>query len=142
MQLTRVRTTDSIWGFSVFGSFGDEYREEITINYQYDDSSLRMNTDGNKDSIFLQVMFSPQILDVKRQPSTSLLTAIAKIGGLFALLRFSVILNLWHHSLFVKKMNILQGAKLVKSTAAKISLNNSMSMDESSLVDGCDKAIV
>jgi hypothetical protein len=34
-----------------------------------------------------------------------MLTAIAKIGGLFALLRFSVFLQLWHHSLFVKKIN-------------------------------------
>jgi hypothetical protein len=41
-------------------------------------------------------MFEPQMLDIVRQPSTSLLTAVAKIGGLFALLRFAVFLNLWH----------------------------------------------
>ncbi len=53
-------------------------------------------------------MFEPQMLDVVRQPSTSLLTAVAKIGGLFALLRFAVFLNLWHRSLFTKEMNSKQ----------------------------------
>jgi|LauGreDrversion4_2_1035121.scaffolds.fasta_scaffold614493_1 hypothetical protein len=25
VQLTRVRTTDGIWGFYIFGGFGDQY---------------------------------------------------------------------------------------------------------------------
>lgn len=93
-----------------------------------------MTTPGLKTSIVLQVMFSPQILDVRRQPSTSLLTAIAKIGGLFALLRFSILLNLWHQSLFDKKMNSgHQDAKAIGVVPA--SLNKSVIMDEASLVD-------
>ena len=52
-----------------------------------------------------------------------MLTAIAKIGGLFALLKFSVLLQLWHHSLFVKQMN--KNTSLFKSsTKALLSLNN------------------
>ncbi len=93
-----------------------------------------MTTPGLKTSIFLHAFFSPQILDVRRQPSTSLLTAIAKIGGLFALLRFSILLNLWHQSLFDKKMNSgHQGAKVIGVVPA--SLNNSVIIDEASLVD-------
>jgi hypothetical protein len=53
VQLSRVRTTDSIWGFSLLGSFGDQYKEEITVNYQYDDSALKIETGGSTHSIFI-----------------------------------------------------------------------------------------
>ena len=125
VQLSRVRTTDSIWGFSLLGSFGDQYKEEITVNYQYDDSALKIETGGSTHSIFIQIMFSPEIQEINRQPSISLLTAIAKIGGLFALLKFSVLLQLWHQSLFVKKMNSNRAPQLMKSySKIPLSLNN------------------
>ena len=53
-----------------------------------------------------------------------MLTAIAKIGGLFALLKFSVLLQLWHHSLFVKQMNKNTSLTTKSSTKPLLSLNN------------------
>jgi hypothetical protein len=47
-----VRTTQSIRGFSLFGSFGDKYREDITVNYQDDKTTLNIET-GDKNSIFI-----------------------------------------------------------------------------------------
>ena len=45
------------------------------------------------------------MIDILREPESSLVAAIAKIGGLFAILRVSIVLNLWHKSLFESKMN-------------------------------------
>ncbi len=76
-------------------------------------------------------MMVPQIVDIVREPSTSLLTAIAKIGGLFALLRFAVILNIWHESLFVKEMNknLVQDS-IEEEPKAMISLNKTVNTSE------------
>lgn len=39
----RVRTTNTIYGFSIGGKLGDEYDEEITINYNIDEGETKMN---------------------------------------------------------------------------------------------------
>ena len=39
----RVRTTNSIFGFSIAGKLGDEYEEEFTVNYRTDERSIKMN---------------------------------------------------------------------------------------------------
>jgi len=39
----RVRTTNSIFGFSIGGKLGDEYEEEITVNYKTDEALMKMN---------------------------------------------------------------------------------------------------
>jgi hypothetical protein len=55
-------------------------------------------------------------------------TALAKIGGLFALLRLGFILNLWHENLFTRKMNEkVAGSKEIKIRA---SLNESFANEE------------
>ena len=56
------------------------------------------------------------------------MTALAKIGGLFALLRLGFILNLWHENLFTRKMNEkVAGSKEIKIRA---SLNESFANEE------------
>jgi hypothetical protein len=47
-------------------------------------------------------------LETDRKPTGSVITALAKIGGLFALLRISFLLNWWHKFLFEKEMNSCQ----------------------------------
>jgi len=39
VQLVRIRTTDSVWGFSIFNMFGNHYQEEFTVNYLNDNPS-------------------------------------------------------------------------------------------------------
>jgi hypothetical protein len=39
----RVRTTNSIFGFNIGGALGDEYKEEITVNYKIDDGLTKMD---------------------------------------------------------------------------------------------------
>jgi hypothetical protein len=107
IQLVKVRTTSSLWGFTL-GKLGDQYTEEITVTYQPDDSSFQImknNTLADTTAVFLEFIFTPQIQTITRKPATSILTAIAKIGGLLALLRFSLLLQLWHEKLFVAHMN-------------------------------------
>jgi hypothetical protein len=41
----RVRTTNSIFGFSIGGTFGDKYEEELTVSYRTDESSIKMNAE-------------------------------------------------------------------------------------------------
>lgn len=54
VQLTRVRTTDTIWGFNIGGKIGDQYEENISINYQQDDTQLKMGEiEGLEQSIFI-----------------------------------------------------------------------------------------
>ena len=68
------------------------------------------------------------MIDILREPESSLVTAIAKIGGLFALLRVSIVLNFWHKSLFVSKMNSKSNQK--KKKVEINSLNESLNIDE------------
>ena len=39
----RVRTTNTIFGFSIGGKLGDEYDEEITVNYKIDEGETKMD---------------------------------------------------------------------------------------------------
>ena len=55
-------------------------------------------------AVYLQYVFSPLMEEVKRAP-ISIFTAIAKVGGLFALFQFSVILSNIHSKRFYKKIN-------------------------------------
>ena len=59
----------------------------------------------------VEILFSPLIQDIMREPESSIVSAIAKIGGLFALLRLSIFLNLWHQSLFESKMKAKEKRK-------------------------------
>ena len=59
----------------------------------------------------VEILFSPLIQDIMREPESSIVSAIAKIGGLFALLRLSIFLNLWHQSLFESKMKATEKRK-------------------------------
>ena len=59
----------------------------------------------------VEILFSPLIQDIMREPESSIVSAIAKIGGLFALLRLSIFLNLWHQSLFESKMKAAEKRK-------------------------------
>ena len=45
VQLTRVRTTHTIWGFNIGGNIGDQYEENISVNYQQDDTGMRLGKD-------------------------------------------------------------------------------------------------
>lgn len=39
----RIRTTNSIFGFSLGGTLGDEYENELTVSYRTDDTQIKMN---------------------------------------------------------------------------------------------------
>jgi len=39
----RVRTTNTIFGFNIGGKLGDEYDEEITVNYKIDEGETKMD---------------------------------------------------------------------------------------------------
>ena len=49
--------------------------------------------------------FQPIYQVITRKPSTSIISAMSKIGGLLALLRFSVLLRFYHETLFHCKIN-------------------------------------
>jgi hypothetical protein len=38
----RIRTTNSIFGFNIGGSLGDEYDEDLTVNYRPEESFINM----------------------------------------------------------------------------------------------------
>ena len=59
-----------------------------------------------------------------------MVTALAKIGGLFALLRLGVILNLWHEHLFTKKMNEGEAGLKEKKIEQGANLNESFVNEE------------
>lgn len=66
-----------------------------------------MPNDKNFDyptNLVLFFSLDPQFLDILREPEASLVVALAKIGCLFALLRVSIILNIWHQLLFESSM--------------------------------------
>ena len=71
------------------------------------------------------------------------MTALAKIGGLFALLRLGFVLNLWHENLFTRKMNEkVAGSKEMKiraslneSFASEVDLNSINTAEASSKED-------
>jgi hypothetical protein len=44
-------------------------------------------------------------MEIVRKPSINLMTALAKIGGLVALLNISKVLIVWHEFRFTKKIN-------------------------------------
>ena len=51
-QIMRVRTTDTIWGFSIAGGkLGDVYTETISINYLVDETRLKLDAFGGPNSI-------------------------------------------------------------------------------------------
>jgi hypothetical protein len=66
-----------------------------------------------------------------REPESSLVTGFAQIGGLSAVLSLSILLNMWHESLFEKEMN-----PEVKKKKVDPSLNVSVNLDEELADDG------
>jgi hypothetical protein len=63
---------------------------------------------GNSSTLIIE--FSPMLMEVVRKPSTNVVSALAKIGGLMALFNVSIVLTIWHQSRFTKKMNAKLGS--------------------------------
>jgi hypothetical protein len=101
--LVRIRETSKVWGFELFELFGHEYgnsySEYYTVKSLYDSSPTDRNYKPSS-SVQFRFIFTDEIIEYTLEPEESIVTALAKIGGLFALLRVSIILNLWHQSLF------------------------------------------
>ena len=54
VQLTRVRTTHTIWGFNIGGNIGDQYEENISVNYPLDDTNMKLgNIEGLNTSVYI-----------------------------------------------------------------------------------------
>ena len=77
-QLVRVRTTNNIWGFSFLNLFGNRYQVEYTLNYQFDNVIYKQDNDIQyyEGSTFY-INLSPLVIDILREPESSLVTAFA-----------------------------------------------------------------
>jgi hypothetical protein len=82
---------------------GDRYEENFSV--AYDSESNVYNADVPDSDITIVVKLEPIFVDMKRKPQTSMISALAKIGGLLAFFRLSVILNFIHQILFMRMIN-------------------------------------
>ena len=74
------------------------------MQYLQDERQLTMGED-KADNTLLVFRFQPVYLIITRKPKTSLISALSRIGGLLAFLRFSLLLKFYHEYLFHKKIN-------------------------------------
>jgi hypothetical protein len=102
-QVTRTRFTSDLWGFDFIGIIGDKYEETFSVSY--DSESTVLNGDIIGPDITVVIKLMPIYVDMKRKPQTSMISAFAKIGGLLAFFRLSVILNYIHQRLFMRMIN-------------------------------------
>ena len=77
-------------------------------------------------------------MEIVRKPSINLMTALAKIGGLVALLNISKVLILWHEFRFTKKINAqLNSSEQMESPSS--SLKTAEESSESLIIIDDDK---
>jgi hypothetical protein len=103
-QVTQTRFTSDLWGFDFMGIFGDRYEENFSVVYDSESTVYNSYDDPNYD-ITIVVKLEPIYVDMKRKPQTSMISAFAKIGGLLAFFRLSVILNFFHQRSFMHMIN-------------------------------------